>query len=459
MRSNMMNTLRPSHFRSSVLYSWQRGQLCLLCVLWVSGLLAGDAFAQALTPKNATQAEQETQAPSDTTSAPEAETADADAANAPNAALLSTGAGLFKGNCTVCHTINERVIGPALRNVHQRRDVAWIKAFITNSQKVIQSGDEYAVALYNEYNQTQMTAFEFSEEELDAIIAYIIAESAKPIEQATEVASADTQGEAQGGTISQLEMNLLWGGILLVLVLVLTTLLIVASFMRAYFQKRDDLGEEAQAYLNPKKGGLGRALRSTTFLGFVVFFFVAVAIKSTLDGLYSIGIQQGYAPKQPIAFSHKIHAGDYQIDCNYCHTGVYISKSANIPSANICLNCHNEIKKESYEIQKIHRAVEKNRPIEWVRVHNLPDLAYFNHAQHVEVGKVACQTCHGAIESMDVVKQHANLTMGWCINCHKKTEVKTKGNAYYDKLIQVHEKPRPLVVEDIGGLECSKCHY
>ena len=184
-----------------------------------------------------------------------------------------------------------------------------------------------------------------------------------------------------------------------------------------------------------------------------------------INGLFSVGVQQGYAPKQPIAFSHKIHAGQYEIDCKYCHIGVTKGKNATIPSVNICMNCHNQIKTGTLtgegEIGKIVAAYENNKPIEWVRIHNLPDLAYFNHAQHVNVGGVECQTCHGPIETMDVVRQHSLLTMGWCIDCHRKTDVNTKGNAYYDKLVELHNKSSktPMKVEDEGGLECSKCHY
>ena len=189
-------------------------------------------------------------------------------------------------------------------------------------------------------------------------------------------------------------------------------------------------------------------------------------LKSVIDGLYHIGVQQDYQPTQPIAYSHKLHAGDYAIPCQYCHTGVMDSKNASIPSANICMNCHSAIVKmtgvdePSVEIQKIYDAVENNKPIEWVRVHNLPDLAYFNHAQHYNIGKVECQTCHGPIETMEVVKQYENLTMGWCIDCHRTTVLQTD-NAYYDKLVELHDHADKgeMTVKDIGGLECAKCHY
>jgi hypothetical protein len=198
----------------------------------------------------------------------------------------------------------------------------------------------------------------------------------------------------------------------------------------------------------------------------VTFIFVAILLKTVIDGLYHIGVQQDYAPVQPIAYSHKLHAGDYAIPCQYCHTGVMDSKNANIPSANICMNCHSAIIKmsdsdePSAEIQKIYDAVENNQPIEWVRVHNLPDLAYFNHAQHYNIGEVECQTCHGPIETMEVVYQYEDLTMGWCIDCHRTNVIQTD-NAYYDKLVELHDYAveGEMTVEDIGGLECAKCHY
>jgi len=125
------------------------------------------------------------------------------------------------------------------------------------------------------------------------------------------------------------------------------------------------------------------------------------------------------------------------------------------------MNCHNAIKTESPYIKRIYNAIERNEPIQWVRIHNLPDLAYFNHAQHVKVGGIECVTCHGPIQEMEVVQQYSSLTMGWCINCHRETVVKTDGNAYYDKLVKMHAENSkdPLKVVNIGGLECSKCHY
>jgi len=208
-----------------------------------------------------------------------------------------------------------------------------------------------------------------------------------------------------------------------------------------------------------------------------------------------VGVQKGYAPKQPIAFSHKLHAGDLKLDCKYCHSTVEESKQASIPALNTCMNCHKGVQltdkyngEISPEIKKIYAALDYNpeakpgeeygknpRPIRWVRIHNLPDHAYFNHAQHVKVGKQTCQTCHGAIEKMEVVQQKNTLQMGWCIDCHRNAQVDVANNNYYKAL---HDKAKKDIASNNskskyfaadgkvkltpamnGGLECSKCHY
>jgi len=384
-----------------------------------------------------------------------------------NPELIAAGETLFRNNCLVCHAIHEQKVGPALADVHNRRPVDWIKSFIKNSQKVIQSGDEYAVNLYNEYNQTLMTSFDFSDEELNSVIEYIKDETIKgpAVEEVAVAAGADGQ-VVQESVLSSGVVSVFLILLLIVLILILVVLVVLVSILTKYLKQKTQLSERDLEVVE-NKFDFVQFVRSPAFIWIMTFVFTAIAAKTVIDGLFSVGVQQGYAPTQPIAFSHKLHAGEYKIDCNYCHTGVRISKNANIPSANICLNCHSSIIKvtgatePSAEIQKIYDAKLNNTPIEWVRVHNLPDLAYFNHAQHFEVGGIECQTCHGPIEEMEVVRQHSNLTMGWCIDCHRTTTVNTKDNSYYDKLVEVHAETskNPLVVEDIGGLECSKCHY
>ena len=379
--------------------------------------------------------------------------------------LVSGGESLFKGNCTVCHAINEVVIGPALRDVHERQSEEWIYAFIKNSQKVIKSGDEYAVKLYEQYNKTLMTSFDFSDEELNAIVTYIKSESAKEV----QVVVADVSDENLQSTESSFSSSNFYLSIglnIFLLLLVIFVLFRFTNLSKKYVLLKDNQSkgkilDKADLEVIDSGFKFKKFIKSNKVVGISSFVFIAIFVKSCIDGLYTIGIQQNYMPTQPIAFSHKIHAGQYEIDCNYCHTGVNISKSANIPSVNICMNCHGVINTDKPEIQKILTAYEEKRPIEWVRVHNLPDLAYFNHSQHVAVGGLECSTCHGPIEEMEVVYQYAELTMGWCINCHRETDVNAKGNKYYDNLVELHKSSskKPLKVEDIGGLECSKCHY
>jgi hypothetical protein len=335
----------------------------------------------------------------------------------------------------------------------------WIK----NSQAVIQSGDEYAVNLYNEYNQTVMPSYPFTDDEVMSVLAYIKQESDKPVEEPVAQVAAEGGDVAatQGVGIPSEYLTLIFGVLIVILVLILVVLFLIITVLRRYLNQKSEMDESESELVN-QGFDFGALFRSPAFIGLIVFFVVAVGFKNAIDGLFNIGVQQGYAPKQPIAFSHKIHAGQYQIDCQYCHTGVRKSASANIPSANICMNCHSAIKTESPEIQKIYAAMDNNRPIEWVRVHNLPDLAYFNHSQHVQVGGLECENCHGPIEEMEVVAQWSKLTMGWCINCHRETPLNTEGNGYYDKLVEAHNSAKGnevYTVEMNGGLECAKCHY
>ncbi|MCB9251059.1 MAG: cytochrome c3 family protein [Flavobacteriales bacterium] len=211
-----------------------------------------------------------------------------------------------------------------------------------------------------------------------------------------------------------------------------------------------------------------------TLLGLTAF------VKAYKFGMHKVGVQQSYSPTQPINYSHKLHAGKLQIDCKYCHATVEKSKQASIPSANTCMNCHKYVTlrdrydgEVSPEIAKIYKAIGwdsennayipgyKQKPIEWVRIHNLPDLAYFNHSQHVKVGKLECQTCHGPIEEMDKVYQYSSLQMNWCINCHKEKGIDVANNKYYEDLHKrlKMEGKTVYTVADNGGLECGKCHY
>lgn len=376
-------------------------------------------------------------------------------ADGGNAALAEKGKTLFENNCASCHALDEVVVGPALRNVHTRHSQAWLHKWIKNSQSLIASGDKEAKTVYEQYAKQAMPSFAFSDEELNGVIEYI---KTAPAEVAKTTDGPTTPGEPQKQDTGLI--NALLFVFIALLGLIVVVLILVVSVLGKLLKHKQDLTEDEQ-YLVNQKFDYKAVIGSKAFKFIVGFLFISFVGKAGLDGMMGLGMQQGYAPKQPIPFSHKLHAGKYKIDCNYCHTGVNKSKAANIPSANICMNCHNTIKTDSPNLKPLFDAVKNDTPIEWVRVHNLPDLAYFNHSQHVKVGGVECQTCHGPIQDMEVVQQYSPLTMGWCINCHRETPVNTEGNAYYDKLVVLHKQRsnEPLKVKDIGGLECSKCHY
>ncbi|NEM98064.1 c-type cytochrome [Pontibacter burrus] len=382
-------------------------------------------------------------------------------------AVIDAGAALFKNNCAVCHSAGSDVIvGPGLKGITGKRSEGWLIKWIKNSQALIQSGDADAIAIYNEYNKQAMPSFaSLSDDDVKAILAYVDAQA--NVAAAAPTTVAGPEGAAPGANVGTDAIGAIGGYLdivlvvlIIVLIVLVVTLLLITSLLKNYLNKNRQLDEADNEIVN-QRFDFSKIYKSKAVRTLVLLIFVVVLVDLGLDKMMGIGIQQGYAPKQPIAFSHKLHAGEHQIDCSYCHTTVYESKSASIPSANICMNCHSQIKKESPEIQKIYRAIERNKPIEWVRIHNLPDLSYFNHSQHTQVGGVECQTCHGPIQEMDVVYQYSPLTMGWCIDCHRETPLNTEGNAYYDNLVKLHEQSSKgaFTVASNGGTECSKCHY
>lgn len=369
---------------------------------------------------------------------------------------------LFKDNCAQCHAAtNEQIVGPGLAGIESRKDIAWLKKWINNPMGVVASGDKYAVELFNKFNKTQMTAFpNFTEDDVKAIVAYVNQVNAGPAGSTGGTGTVATPAPA-GDTGSGKFVNVILVTLLVIMGLVLVALLGIIQLLNKLTDKAEGTPAKGVSFGERFQNGLKDVVANKTVRTAIIWVFVLLATKATFDGLYGIGVHQGYAPKQPISFSHKLHAGEMKINCAYCHTGVYKGKQSGIPSANICMNCHNTIKRESPEIQKIYTAIETNKPIEWVRVHNLPDLAYFNHAQHTNVGGLDCKNCHGDIDKMEVVQQRATLTMGWCVDCHRKTDVNGKDNAYYDKLMEAHNavSKGSMKVEDIGGLECARCHY
>jgi len=371
---------------------------------------------------------------------------------------------LFKENCTQCHSVSEVVVGPALGGITKERSVPWLIKWVHNSQKLIQSGDKDAKAVYEKFDHTDMPAFpQFTPDDIKNILAYVETTHAT-LANAPKVAT-NSSGDENGATATSKgnsNSTLILTLIIIVLVLVLLMLVIFLSVIKKYLADKESKLNEAEKDLLHQKFEISKVLKSKGFITIVILIFVCIGVRSCWVGLLSIGVEQNYAPKQPIPFSHKQHVGQYKIECVYCHTGAKRGKQANIPSVNICMNCHSSIKSGSRfgtaAIALVRTAWEKKEPIKWVRVHNLPDLAYFNHSQHTVVGGIECERCHGPIGTMEVIKQYSPLTMGWCINCHRETLVNGKGNAYYDKLYALHNG-ETLTVQEMGGLECSKCHY
>lgn len=392
------------------------------------------------------------------------------------------GKSLFNTNCAACHHLDKKMTGPALRHVEQRLsdeqglDRDWISAWIRNSSAVIKSGDAYANKIYAEYNNAAMTAFpQLSDDDISNILAYTAQEKQEP--KAASAAAVQTTSADSGGISNELIL----GALAILFVLLAAGLYLVNKTLRRFAEVQNiDLPEAAG------RKPLWKAFVENQFLMLVTAIFFLLASAYFAYGYFmQIDVNQGYQPVQPIHFSHKIHAGDNGIDCKYCHSSARVSKTSGIPSLNVCMNCHKTISdyngettpehsKEFYdgEIQKLYDAVGwdaadqkytgESKPVKWVRIHNLPDFVYFNHSQHVTVGGQECQTCHGPVEEMEILEQHSSLTMGWCINCHRETNVKVEDNAYYEKIHEELSKKygvEKLTVAEMGGLECGKCHY
>jgi hypothetical protein len=211
-----------------------------------------------------------------------------------------------------------------------------------------------------------------------------------------------------------------------------------------------------------------KKIRRRWILGIIFLVALAWQIKLLYEAGSSLGRQQNYEPDQPVKFSHVVHAHDNQINCRYCHNTVEESRSAGVPGVDVCWNCHSIVREGTHsgrhEISKVVDAHDQGIPIRWIRVHNLPDHVFFSHAQHVGAGKLECSTCHGAVEKMDRVRQVEDLSMGWCINCHRDTEVQFFDNQFYTQYKELQKSMKSgeidrVTVEMIGGTECSKCHY
>jgi len=395
-----------------------------------------------------------------------------------NKVSAQDGKALFSQNCASCHAINKKLVGPALAGVEDRwPDKTKLHSWIKNNAAFLKTGDTYANNLYNEYGKTAMNIFtQLSDKDIDAILVYInTAAKATPTPAITPTGEVST-------TKDESDNSLLFGILTLVLAVIALVLLQVNSNLKK-------LADEKEGIRSPEPVAFWK---NKAYIAMVVVVLFLAGGYMTTKGAIGLGRQQNYQPVQPIYYSHKVHAGVNQINCQYCHIGVYQGKQATIPSVNICMNCNmaiNEYKgakiyneageevngtaqiKELYKYAGFEEGkpwdASKAKPIQWVRIHNLPDHVYFNHAQHVKVGQVACQTCHGEIQKMNEVKQFASLGMGWCVNCHRETKVQFKDNGFYSIYEKYHadlkagkiDSTKGVTVEMIGGTECQKCHY
>lgn len=386
---------------------------------------------------------------------------------------------LFNANCAACHKLDAKSTGPALRDVASRREKAWLYKWIHNSSDLIKSGDADAVKVFEENNKVPMTPFpQLSEGDIDNIIAYTS-------EPKSEAPAATAGTPAVGGAVSQedgISNNVILGALSLVMAILIVMLVLVNKVLRKVAAANGIEVAKKEPTLP-----IWKAFVKNQFLVLVSAIFLLLAGAYLVYGFFmQVGVDQNYEPIQPIHYSHKIHAGDNEINCKYCHSASRVSKNAGIPSLNVCMNCHKSISevaettatpeysKAFYdkEIQKLYKAVGwdaatqsytgKTEPVKWVRIHNLPDFVYFNHSQHVTVAGIECQTCHGPVQEFEIMKQFSPLTMGWCVNCHRKTDVKMEGNEYYKKIHEELSKKYgvdKLTAAQMGGLECGKCHY
>ncbi|MCW3167660.1 c-type cytochrome [Chryseobacterium sp. 09-1422] len=415
---------------------------------------------------------------------------------------------LFKANCTACHALDKQVVGPALKGVVERLkseqglDTEWLHKWIKDNKALRASGDKYANEVFEKYNKTEMQVFpNLADKDIDDILAYTTnppAPEPAPEAAAGTTADAATAAPANNTTSSIVIISLLAIAGLLVWILVKLRQLVKMG-------QSEDL-----AGLNESRvKSFSEIYEKYHYIGKGLLAVLAIlATYGVWNWIMWIGVYKGYKPEQPIYFSHKIHAGENKIDCQLCHSSAKYGKVSEIPSMNVCMNCHRTISeyngkylepgkdKAFYdgEIKKIYehtgwdsekqQYTGKTSPVEWTRIHNMPDFVYFNHSQHVVAGEqaiinsfnkknpdnkidVVCKACHGKIDTMNVVQMANDFTMGWCIECHRTTEIDMNNGYNKEYFKNLHEKLKKqypqdggkITVDAIGGLECGKCHY
>ena len=388
--------------------------------------------------------------------------------------LAQDGETLFKQNCGACHAMDKKVTGPALQGVHDRwnGDEAELTAFIKNPTAYKDNGKNkaYVQKLFDEFKMVMPPQASLGDANIKLVLDYIKGWTPPAAAAGTEVAAGGggkSGGDSKSG-YDDMTIYFLLASVVAVLLFVCVVLVIVIAVVGQSIRSKEK--GEPLTWTNVMRN-ISALLRSKFVVTVVVLIVLVGGANVTWSFLMTIGLHDGYKPVQPVAFSHKLHAGTYKIDCQYCHIGVSKGKSATIPSTNICMNCHTYIeqgpKYGKTEIAKVRDAHAKGVPIEWVRIHNLPDLVYFNHSQHVKVAGLECQRCHGPVQEMEEVYQFSRLSMGWCVECHRTEKVDIEKNDYYRSVHQgVRDQiqagdltPDDVTVEKLGGLECARCHY
>ncbi len=389
------------------------------------------------------------------------------------------GEALFKSNCAACHNPVKDVTGPALKGLRATfPSKEWGYEWMKNPAAVLARGDKAPNDFKAKFGGTiVMTSFpQLSHEEIDAIFDYVD-KYEPPVVKTEDKGAKGEETETNGWVYTVITLSLL------VLAIILWR---ANQGLRRAANDKEGLQSEKEIPL----------YRSKLVIAIVAILIFIMAGYWLTNGAVNEGRQQNYQPIQPIFYSHKVHAGVNQINCLYCHAGAEKSRQAMIPSSNVCMNCHKQINTytgdplrtaegkdvdANAQIQLLYqyagwdpakkdykRDAEGNilaTPIQWVKVHNLPDHVYFNHAQHVKIGQVQCQQCHGPIHDMDEVYQFSALSMGWCINCHRSTDVQFEANKYYNNVYKTyHEelkagKRKGVTEAEMGGTECQKCHY
>ncbi len=409
---------------------------------------------------------------------------------------IENGMELFKKNCTSCHSIDleKKMIGPALHGVTEKRNRKWLHQWIKNNKSLRESGDKDALEIYKEYGNIEMNPFpQLSEKQIDDILSFIKNPDSIKKKEHHEINhnNEDYENDKEENQFLVKLIIFCFGILSLILLWILYRIQILIRLINEGETKVSTFRKKNFIINVLYKKILGNDKKKWYLFSCFTGFFLLFGIYETWNFLMNIDVNKGYKPEQPIYFSHKIHSEINKIDCQYCHSSAKYGKVSGIPSVNVCMNCHITIheyngdylekgkSRDEYnqEIQKIYKAIgwdpetrkysKKIHPIQWVRIHNMPDFVYFDHSQHILTGEktikklkkvnLVCNACHGEVQKMDTVEMSNDFTMEWCISCHKNVGIDKK-NQYYKEYFP-SKTNKKITVDMIGGTECAKCHY